>query len=136
MPTPVTQGGKMHLILMVTDEVGQLKVSLDGALESVSVNRTPDGTGHLYATFAPEVSREQIAAIIQEARQRQEEEQDDAGKPPMRLVDPPEGEADPGGDEEGVREGEGGEGSVRGGDPAGPREGEEPEEVRDPGGEG
>jgi hypothetical protein len=79
----------LHIIVMAQDEVGQLKVVLDGKLIELNVDRDHDGTGHLYGKFAPEVSREEIAAMIeaQTSRSKEQEQEDAAEQPPRNPPD-------------------------------------------------
>jgi len=73
----------IHVILMMQDEIGQLKTVLDGRLESVSIDRKADGTGHIYGEFAPELSRENIEKLIEQAKKVKEE---DTTPPPVEQV--------------------------------------------------
>ena len=68
-----TKGRYIHMILLMQDEVGQIKTVMDGKLTSVNVDRKPDGTGHIYGEFASEISREAIQKLIEAKKQAEEE---------------------------------------------------------------
>jgi hypothetical protein len=65
----------IHVILMAQDEMGQLKTVLDGRLTSVKIDRSEDGTGHIYGDFASEVPRTQIEKALEEYKGKLQEEQ-------------------------------------------------------------
>jgi len=88
--TPQEDGPQryIHLVLMMQDEVGQLKTVLDGRLKSVNVDRKDDGSGHIYGDFAEEIPREKIEAMVTEYQKQLETAEEEA--PALEPEEPAE----------------------------------------------
>ena len=73
------QSGRLtYVVVMMQDEIGQLKVVLDGRMDNLDVERRPDGTGTIYGKFAREVPREAIEKLVEAQRKKAEEAAEEA----------------------------------------------------------